>query len=282
MVSLEHHSVVILNNAAFVHTPMPPTPSLLSLSLSLTCSGIPQYKGRLEVAKLLLEQGANVNQARSDNGSTPLTYAAHNAHPEMIRLLLVRQPFSSFRTDFRAVLTSHATCHAPYDMLYFMPMLIGGDLVLGFRCCDRFVCCRTTMPIPTRRRPTTATPRWCCCRSSGTWRWSSSCLPAAPTPTSPPPTTAPPRSLLYGGLHIIWDRFSCNSQPPPAARRPPPPPPHPTRAVRHVLRATCGPGPGADRCLESDGVTNSGLQASQDAHLECVRTLLESGAEPNR
>ena len=29
----------------------------------------------------------------------------------------------------------HATCHAPYDMLYFVLMLIGCELVLEFRCC---------------------------------------------------------------------------------------------------------------------------------------------------
>jgi predicted LPLAT superfamily acyltransferase len=45
-------------------------------------------EGHVEVVRLLLSGGADVNQARTDTGATPLFMAAQNGHVEVVRLLL--------------------------------------------------------------------------------------------------------------------------------------------------------------------------------------------------
>ena len=44
--------------------------------------------GHLEIAQLLVEEGANVNAARTDTGSTALMLAAREGHLEIVRLHL--------------------------------------------------------------------------------------------------------------------------------------------------------------------------------------------------
>ena len=46
------------------------------------------YWGRLEVVKLLLDKGADVNEKLEDSGMTALAYAAGKRHWEVVKLLL--------------------------------------------------------------------------------------------------------------------------------------------------------------------------------------------------
>ena len=45
-------------------------------------------KGHTETVKLLLENKADVNACRTDDGATPLYIAAHKGHTETVKLLL--------------------------------------------------------------------------------------------------------------------------------------------------------------------------------------------------
>lgn len=53
----------------------------------MTALHVASYKGELEVAKLLIERGADLD-SRSRAGWTALHYALREGHPEVVRLLL--------------------------------------------------------------------------------------------------------------------------------------------------------------------------------------------------
>ena len=52
-------------------------------ALSYACD-----KGRLEVVRLLVERGANINQEDTFYGATPVTWAAYNGHAKVVRFLI--------------------------------------------------------------------------------------------------------------------------------------------------------------------------------------------------
>ncbi len=58
------------------------------------------YHGHLEIAKLLIENGAKVNQIRTDNGIVPLYVAAEKGHLEIAELLIKKgAKVNQARTD---------------------------------------------------------------------------------------------------------------------------------------------------------------------------------------
>ena len=64
----------------------------------------------LEIAQLLVEEGANVNAAKTDDGTTALMWASFKGHLEIVRLLLTSGADKAALTH--AGWTAHSLCAA--------------------------------------------------------------------------------------------------------------------------------------------------------------------------